>query len=120
MPGVAVYVDADAEGEEEEQPIAWAFLGLDGPLATLHVEPEHRGKGLALALSRETMRRGMDANGTFGAGRNGIEDKELAGRVGEWVHTEVASYNQASKRVMEKVGGEVRSAVMWAVIELLD
>ncbi|KAJ5219943.1 hypothetical protein N7468_009147 [Penicillium chermesinum] len=120
MPGVAVYKDVDGDGEEEELPIAWAFLGLDGPLATLHVEPEHRGKGLALALSRETMRRGMNAEGPFGAVRSGIVDERVARLVGDWVHTEVAAYNKASKRVMEKIGGEVRSTVMWTVIELLD
>ncbi|KAJ5937318.1 Acyl-CoA N-acyltransferase [Penicillium verhagenii] len=73
IPGVAVYWDGNAGGEEEEEmPIAWAFLGVDGPLATLHVEPEHRGKGLALCLSKETMRRGMDPQGVFGADRLGF------------------------------------------------
>lgn len=131
MPGVAVYWDG-ADGDEkkrrskgesgpaeDEMPIAWAFLGLDGPVATLHVEPEHRGKGLGLALCRETMRRGMDANGVFGATRAGVEGDE-AGLVGDWVHTEVAQFNQASQRVMKKIGGEVLTTVMWVVIEVVD
>lgn len=129
MPGVAVYWDG-ADGEdgkgrarhadaEDEMPVAWAFLGLDGPVATLHVEPEHRGKGLGLALCKETMRRGMDADGVFGAARAGI-DGHLAGRVGDWMHAEVAQFNQASQRVMKKIGGEVLTTVMWTVIEVVD
>lgn len=119
IPGVAVYADSNSVAGEE-MPIAWCFLGVDGPLATLHVEPEHRGKGIALALAKEMMRRGMDDEGLFGAKRSGIEDEQVAEKVGSWVHTEVAAYNKASKRVMEKIGGEVKSTVVWAVVELLD
>lgn len=125
IPGVAVYADKDLDLDSGSQgsgemPIAWCFLGVDGPLATLHVEPEHRGRGIALALAKEMMRRGMDDEGLFGARRSGIEDSEVAEKVGGWVHTEVAAYNKASKRVMEKIGGEVKSTVVWAVVELLD
>ncbi|KAJ5110993.1 hypothetical protein N7532_001528 [Penicillium argentinense] len=127
MPGVAIYCDSPLQGkgsenrDGDEMPIAWAFLGLDGALATLHVEPEHRGKGLALALSKEAMRRGLDEEGVFGA-RSGdwIHQPELRDAVAGWVHTEVAQYNVASKRVMQKIGGEVLSTVMWTVIEVLD
>lgn len=123
IPGSALYVDVDqqgeGEGEEEEMPIAWAFLGVDGALATLHVEPEHRGKGLALALSKETMRRGLASDGVFGSA--GIDvDESMAAEVEGWVHTEVAQYNVASRRVMEKIGGEVLSTVTWTVIEVCD
>ncbi|KAL4760022.1 uncharacterized protein BDW70DRAFT_72767 [Aspergillus foveolatus] len=47
----------------EEMPIAWAFLGFDGSLSSLHVEPEHRGKGLAVAVGREVMKRGVSVFG---------------------------------------------------------
>ncbi|KAJ5692234.1 Acyl-CoA N-acyltransferase [Penicillium macrosclerotiorum] len=111
MPSVAVY--CDAESGTEEAPIAWAFLGMDGAVATLFVEPAHRGRGLALSLSRETMRCGMDAEGVFG-------DVGVQGASGaDWVHTEVAQNNRASARVMEKIGGEVLSTVMWTVVEVL-
>lgn len=124
MPSVAVYYDGDRQGtshdeNEEETPIAWGFLGIDGALATLHVESAHRGKGLALPLCRQIMRRGM-ASGVFGAGGLpflGDADRE---RVGEWVHTEVAQYNRASRRVMEKIGGEVLATVVWTVVEVCD
>ncbi|KAJ5652362.1 hypothetical protein N7507_009788 [Penicillium longicatenatum] len=120
--GMAIYCDSEpeTEGDEDEMPVAWAFLGCDGPLATLHVEPEHRGKGLALCLSKETMRRGMDPTGIFGADRLDFVDEKLRQKTTAWVHTEVAQANKASRRVMDKVGGEVLSTVMWVVIELCD
>ncbi|KAJ5267002.1 hypothetical protein N7478_009810 [Penicillium angulare] len=124
IPGVAIYCDTQSatrgDGEEDELPVAWAFLGVDGPIATLHVEPEHRGKGLALSLSKEVMRRGMDSNGVFGADRLEFMDEKLRQKTTAWVHAEVAQINKASRRVMEKVGGEVKTTVMWVVIELCN
>lgn len=123
MPGVAVYYDPSSAPEivvddRDEMPIAWAFLGTDGALATLHVEPEHRGRGLALRLSKEVMRRGMAPGGLFGA--DSIEIADHQDRLSGWVHTEVAQYNQASRRVMEKIGGKPLTTVTWTVIELVD
>ncbi|KAJ5653734.1 AcetyltransferaseGNAT family [Penicillium lividum] len=131
IPSVVVYHDSGKEEnmhgcsgsscptckEKDEMPIAWAFLGLDGALATLHVEPDHRGRGLASCLSMETMRRGMDLDGIFGVKG---EDEKVQNQLREWVHADVAQYNMASRRVMEKVGGEILSTVMWTVIELCD
>ncbi|KAJ5624306.1 Acyl-CoA N-acyltransferase [Penicillium lagena] len=123
MPGVAVYHDPSSASEtivddRDEMPIAWAFLGTDGALATLHVEPEHRGRGLALRLSKEVMRRGMAPGGLFGA--DSVEIPDYQDRLGGWVHTEVAQYNHASRRVMEKIGGKPFTTVTWTVIELVD
>lgn len=129
LPSVAVYCDAQSSGansagedsdEQDEMPIAWAFLGVDGAVATLHVEPEHRGRGLALSLSKEVMRRGMATEGVFGAKKVDLVDGEMRGFVEDWVHAEVAGYNNASRRVMEKIGGKVLTTVLWTVIELLD
>lgn len=131
IPSVVIYHDSREEEnthggsdstyaaceEKDEMPIAWAFLGLDDALATLHVEPGHRGKGLASCLSMETMRRGMHPDGMFG-GKG--EDEMVRKQLREWVHADVAQYNLASRRVMEKVGGEVASTVMWTVIEVCD
>jgi GNAT superfamily N-acetyltransferase len=112
--------DANQDELENEMPIAWAFLGVDGAVATLHVEPEHRGRGLALSLSKEVMRRGMEAEGVFGAKNVGLVDCEMRGFVEDWVHAEVAGYNKASRRVMEKIGGKVLTTVLWTVIEVTD
>ncbi|CAG7949618.1 unnamed protein product [Penicillium nalgiovense] len=119
MPGMAVYSDSGS-GDPDEMPIAWGFLGVDGALATLHVEPEHRGRGLAVPLSKAIMRRGMSVDGVFGAGSVNSEDSQTRERVGAWAHAEVAGYNNASRRVMEKIGGQVLTTVTWTVIELLD
>ncbi|KAJ5192748.1 hypothetical protein N7449_008890 [Penicillium cf. viridicatum] len=119
IPGMAVYLDSSSS-DADEMPIAWGFLGVDGALATLHVEPEHRGRGLAAPLSKAIMRRGMAVDGVFGAGSVNSEDSQTRERVGAWAHTEVAGYNNASRRVMEKIGGQVLTTVTWTVIELLD
>ncbi|KAJ5668400.1 Acyl-CoA N-acyltransferase [Penicillium maclennaniae] len=107
-------------GGGKKMPIAWGFLGVDGAVATLNVEPEHRGKGLAVALSKKVMKEGIVPGGAFGAERSDIQDEVLRDKLGEWVHTEVAQSNKASRRVMEKIGGEVMATVMWTAIELLD
>jgi GNAT superfamily N-acetyltransferase len=107
IPGVAVYVDRPTEGEEK--PIAWVFLGLDGSLATLFVEPEHRGKGIAEAISRELMRRGMVEGGIW---------REVGDEGEMWVHANVPATNGASRRVLEKLGGEVAWTNTWTVVEL--
>ncbi|RAO73321.1 uncharacterized protein BHQ10_009333 [Talaromyces amestolkiae] len=106
IPSVVVYHHSNAE-----VPIAWAFLAFDGSLATLHVEPEHRGKGIAATLSREIMRRGM------GSGAYGSNSKELG-----YTHADVARNNVASRKVMEKVGGGKgwRWSVTWTVVEVVD
>ncbi|PYI02279.1 hypothetical protein BO78DRAFT_400594 [Aspergillus sclerotiicarbonarius CBS 121057] len=90
----------NSEEKKEEKPVAWAFLGTDGSLATLHVEEEVRGLGLAGFVGREVMRRGVEDVGDGG------------------VHANVAMGNQASRRVMEKLGGEVGWTVTWTVVEV--
>ncbi|KAJ5335167.1 Acyl-CoA N-acyltransferase [Penicillium brevicompactum] len=121
MPGVAIYRDSEpADQDAEEQPIAWGFLGMDGALSTLHVEPEHRGCGLAVPLSKAIMCRGLAPDGVFGSSSFEFEDSQTQDRVGAWAHTEVSGVNRASRRVMEKIGGQVLTTVAWTVIELCD
>lgn len=114
MAGVAIYYDGnttDSTEEDEEMPIAWEFLGFDGSLATLHVEPEHRGRGLAVQISKEIMRSRLLEGAIF----RQQGDKEEA-----WGHADVAANNLASRAVMEKVGGKEAWADTWTVIELTD
>lgn len=47
--------------QQQSDLIAWAFLGPDGSLTSLHVEPAHRGRGLAKAVSRRLFRRRKNA-----------------------------------------------------------
>lgn len=121
MSSVAVYLDSQStEISTDEQPIAWGFLGMDGALSTLHIEPEHRGRGLAAPLAKAVMQRGMASDGLFGATSFKFEDTQMNDLVRDWAHTEVAAINKASRRVMEKLGGQVLTTVAWAVIELCD
>jgi hypothetical protein len=119
MASVALYYDNEAnedaavgaeitlkQQENAEMPIAWAFLGFDGSLSTLHVEPEHRGRGLAVLVGWEVMRVGMGDGGIFESGSS--EEG--------WAYADVAMENVASRRVMEKMGGVVGWTVSWVVI----
>ncbi|KAL1869558.1 hypothetical protein Plec18167_007856 [Paecilomyces lecythidis] len=114
MPGVAIYYDGDSINStdgDEEMPIAWEFLAFDGSFATLHVEPEHRGRGLAVQISREIMRSRLLEGEIF----------RQQGSEGEaWGHVDVATYNLASRAVMKKIGGKKAWTVTWTVIELTD
>ena len=114
MPGLAVYHDSNpVDGDGKEWPVAWAFVGFDGALATLHVEPEHRGRGLAGYLSLEAMKSGLSVDGPFHV--PGIKGQDEG-----WGHVEVATENTASRRVMEKAGGKTGWTVSWTVVELVD
>ncbi|KAL4909962.1 hypothetical protein BDW74DRAFT_46175 [Aspergillus multicolor] len=166
MGGVALYhrprtpvstSESGAHGEEEggKMPIAWAFLGFDGSMSSLHVEAEHRGRGLAVLVGREVMRRGVKVFGnSYGhlrskpnGNRNGAIDLDGQDDGGEdagqseaehtsastpngstgaaadqekqeWFFADVAVGNTASRRVMEKMGGEARWNVAWMVVEM--
>lgn len=126
LPGVTIYSDRETQLQPHlsdssdaaenssnraplgEMPIAWAFLGIDGSLATLHVEPEYRGQELALHVSKEAMRRGMAEGGIW---RHCGEEGEA------WVHANVSESNIASRRVMEKLGGDIGWTCTWTVVE---
>jgi hypothetical protein len=86
---------------EKSEMIAWAFIGLDGSLCTLHVVNDFRGRGLAKRVSLELLSR--YARGEFadlGVGELG----EGSG----WVHAEVGEGNAASEAVMRALGGRTQ------------
>ncbi|KAA8645879.1 GNAT family N-acetyltransferase [Aspergillus tanneri] len=98
---------SDGDGDRDtDDPVAWAFLSAEGTLAVLHVEPEHRGRGLALLASRAVMRRGMTEDGIWGGSGQKV-----------WVHADVLPQNMASCRVMEKLGGVVGWSCTWTDLE---
>lgn len=84
------------------QPVAWGFLGKDASLTSLHVEPRHRGKGLAGRVTRRLFAMQEDV---FGKGTG-------------MGHADVFEGNGASRRVMEKLGGEGRWVVVWAEVNV--
>ena len=88
------------------QPVAWGFLGKDASLTSLHVEPRHRGKGLAGAVTRKLF---AMQDSVFGDGDG------QGTRMG---HADVFQSNAPSRRVMEKLGGESKWVVVWAEVDI--
>ncbi|KAK1752431.1 hypothetical protein QBC47DRAFT_388463 [Echria macrotheca] len=86
---------------EDGTPVAWAFLGPDGTLTTLHVEESYRGKGLAKTLASKLMR---DHLGDFG------DDG--------WGAADVYVSNLQSQAVCRSLGGKVSKTVCWAILDL--
>ncbi|PGH14995.1 hypothetical protein AJ79_02675 [Helicocarpus griseus UAMH5409] len=130
MPSVAIYhdggfVDASSNNTKpspestgphndgtDQSPIAWAFLGRDGSLSSLHVEEEHRGRGLAMILGKEVMKMGMGQGGVFTSESYGGNDEG-------WAFGDVNLKNAASRRVMEKMGGEEGWTTHWDVVQAI-
>lgn len=109
--------------KDSPQPVGWGFLGKDASISSLHTEVEHRGRGLAVCLSRELLRRqgrGFAGRGhEEGEGRERQEEAEGKGRArGVWAHADVSGANVASRRVMEKLGGKPVWTVMWTELDL--
>ncbi|KAJ0426953.1 hypothetical protein BJY00DRAFT_3963 [Aspergillus carlsbadensis] len=119
MGGVALYHSpqpVSSSEKEKEMPIGWAFLGFDGSLCSLHVEPEHRGRGLAGVVGREVMKRGVEVFEPRSSGNRGVDSGDTGGE--EWFFADVAVDNAASRRVMEKMGGVAGWRVAWLVVEV--
>jgi len=111
LPSAAVFVrmrrqEDEGQGEEERdqdwRPIAWAFLGLDGSLTSLQVEPEWRGRGLAKALAAKLFHEGA---GAFGV-PEGL------------VHSDVALDNKESTGVCVSLGGRGAWDCYWVRVDL--
>ncbi|OAX82858.1 hypothetical protein ACJ72_02787 [Emergomyces africanus] len=139
LPSVALYFDGSSDnmtcsglGATADEPsgcasgdipVAWAFLGLDGSLCTLHVEEEHRGRGLAKVIAKEMMKSGMGAHGggvfTSAPGSDGATMDKVKDNDHGRVYADVSLQNKASRNVMRKLGGEPAWTVKWVVVEVL-
>ena len=111
----------EAEAERGEL-IAWAFLGVDGSLSSLHVEPAHRGRGLAKAVSRTLFSGLVDDVGGMGFRSVGVEGKgEGSDGVDPsrgWACSDVALENRESAGVATGLGGQEGWIVRWVTIDL--
>ncbi|KAF5879315.1 putative gnat family protein [Botrytis fragariae] len=96
----------------ESEMVAWAFIGIDGTLATLYVLPSHRGLGLATYVARELIRR-------FGLGE--FADLGFNGSSG-FVHSDVKEGNKGSEGVMRALGGKRswESSYLWVDCAVVD
>jgi ribosomal protein S18 acetylase RimI-like enzyme len=113
LPSVAIYPTNTSSAERG--PVAWGFLGLDASLTTLHVEPAHRGLGLAKSLSLRLFSEDMDIYC-----QHNPTSTEKETHVGErYAHADVAIDNKASQGVCESLGGKWYFEVFWIRVDLL-
>ncbi|OCK80528.1 hypothetical protein K432DRAFT_382138 [Lepidopterella palustris CBS 459.81] len=91
--------------KDSESPIAWAFLGLDGSLTSLHVQATYRGQGLAKAVTTKLFREHMSSN-------------EKEGEQDEWAHADVFEGNVQSEGVCKSLGGKAFWTVFWVRLDL--
>lgn len=84
---------------------AWAYIGIDGTLATLYVLEEYRGLGLASFVAKEMLGR---------LGRGDFADLGFKGASG-WCHSDVYEGNKGSEAVMRAIGASVKavSSYFW-------
>jgi len=73
---------------EKDEMVAWAFIGLDGSLCTMHVLEEYRKRGLATIVAKRLL----------------MKRKESREEGSGWVHAEVGEGNVASEGVMRTLG----------------
>jgi ribosomal protein S18 acetylase RimI-like enzyme len=98
LPNLAIFSSTTSE------PVAWAFVGLDGSLTTLHVESDYRGQGLAKMLTVKLFKENM---GRFW--EEGIE--RLA-------HGYVIEGNKSSEGMCRSLGGTAEWMVYWLRVDL--
>ena len=83
------------------KPIAWAFMGLDGTLMSLHVEEEYRRRGLAKVIACRVMGGHVGDYGDDG-----------------WGAADVVVSNEKSQGVCRSVGGRVWWTLSWGILDL--
>ncbi|KAF2186818.1 hypothetical protein K469DRAFT_705334 [Zopfia rhizophila CBS 207.26] len=91
--------------EKTDRPVAWAFLGLDGSLTTLHVEAEYRGQGIAKSVAAKLFRE--HAPGLV---------VDMEGNA--WSHADVYVGNVQSEAVCRSLGGKPLWKIFWVRIDL--
>jgi hypothetical protein len=116
------YRDPTASSNNSPECIAWAFLGKDGSLSSMHVEPAHRKKNLATLLGRALLPKIQD---TFGQSKSDpwgksalLGYKEPVDSKQWYGHADVDTTNTSSRRVMEKLGGRIWWGVQWIEIDV--
>jgi GNAT superfamily N-acetyltransferase len=91
--------------DKTDTAVAWAFLGLDGSLTTLHTEPEFRGRGIAKAVAAKIFREC--------APKLAVDDQGAV-----WAHADVYKGNMQSEAVCRSLGGHAAWKIFWVRIDL--
>ncbi|KAL2134178.1 hypothetical protein VTI74DRAFT_839 [Chaetomium olivicolor] len=86
---------------EDGTPVAWAFMGLDGTITTLHVEEPYRQLGLAKAMACKLMHEHLPDYGDDG-----------------WGAADVFVENFKSQALCKSIGGRQSWTLSWAIIDL--
>lgn len=104
LPNVGIFPTHTTGEDPDPDPVAWAFVGLDGSLSTLQVEPEWRGKGLAKKITVKLFREKM-----------GVFWEEGLPRL---AHDYVIKGNVASVGVSNSMGGRSEWDSYWLRVAL--
>ena len=99
LPNIGIFTT-----DAEQRLIAWAFVGLDASLTTLHVEPEYRRQGLAKVVTTKLFREKM-----------GMFWEEGMQRL---AHGYVIVGNKESERMCRSLGGKNEWEVSWLRVDL--
>jgi hypothetical protein len=130
LPGVGIRAMEDdaSTASKAGRLVAWAFLGVDSSLSSLHVEAEYRGRGLAKVLTRRVFGlltpRVDSGGGGVDSGKETLvlEDPRRGFfhvRHGEnQAHGDVARDNAASLGVARALGGVDSGECFWAWFDL--
>ena len=87
---------------------AWAFLGIDGSLWTLHTEPAYRGIGLAKTLVSRLFRQYCGVfDAVVGGGDGAVNQGD------GWIMADVSSDNRQSQGVCRRLGAKRTWATSW-------
>lgn len=107
LPSIAIFSES-ASGDLSASPIAWAFIGMDGALATLHVEPDYRGRGFAKALTAKLFNDKLR-----------LLDLDEGSQEGGWLaHSDAALTNKESQGVAKALGGKEGWLCYWVRVDL--
>jgi GNAT superfamily N-acetyltransferase len=77
--------------------VAWGYIGPDSTLATLFVQPDFRGRGLAKIVAVNLLNQ-LHAGGFTDMGFDGSSG---------WAHSDVYDGNEGSEAVMKALGGKM-------------
>ncbi|CAK7204448.1 hypothetical protein SEUCBS139899_007205 [Sporothrix eucalyptigena] len=92
---------------------AWAFVGVDGSLWTLHTEPAYRGRGLAKTLAARLFRQYC---GVFDAILETVGSSEENQNKGDgWCAADVSASNRQSQGVCKRLGAKRAWSTAWIV-----
>ncbi|QUC21374.1 uncharacterized protein UV8b_05617 [Ustilaginoidea virens] len=93
---------------QDETPICWAFIDLDGSLISVHCEEGYRRRGLAKTLAAKLLRQAVQA----------YSDDMFAGS--DWFSADVSPDNRQSHALCLSLNGTPRWSVSWVFLDVTE